>query len=749
MKKNILISTLGASWQIIPETLGAFFYDNQIDFYGKNPTEAVRDFRTNASKILGDEKLDELWLISTDQKAKEKPPTPSLKDMLTEIEQWIESYRLTPNLVIRVFVLHGVDDIKNKEQVAAFHNLALHILYNSKLYADGGKRIVSLACGRKTMSADIQDAAYCFGCDMMMHVTAAGDPKIVLDKEKCVLDEKEQNSIFPVVLKTFPASDLFNDWYSGEMVKDFYIQIDIPVAKRDEFVNGVVYMYQAPNDRRFLDKVEEKREAARHFYSSYWSNQQYTYDNFPILYTLSKKAQNALKEMYIGQFPENRAKELGLLQDLPKADLHCHLGGVLSVEEMIEVAGTIEPEIAALKRTNAKFSAWDCAVPSSTEKWKDWRCRIAKELEIHESYVVPAFILHYANSPEELEEIVYGKARNKGRDLRQEREFVSIAEREKIGKNIDAYESLGDLQGTSLLMHEKTLRKTLQVLFRNAQKNNLKYLEIRCSPINYSSAAFPKEKVLDCILDEMEVAERNVGIRLSLLFIASRHGDENKIYEAVKLYQCSKSNEKFQKFFRGFDVAGSEEKKKPGELRDAFNTVLNDCLNVTVHAGETMPVENIWQAVYDLNAERIGHGLTLVERMDDLAKKFRDRRIGIEMCPSSNYQIVGYKDNYFPEQTYSEYPLKRYMENHLRVCVNTDDPGISRTNITNELLKAARLTRGGLSLWDVFSLLYNSFDLAFLPYDNKIELLNDMNAEMKRWLDLNIRKIENGCIYEE
>lgn len=174
-----------------------------------------------------------------------------------------------------------------------------------------------------------------------------------------------------------------------------------------------------------------------------------------------------------------------------------------------------------------------------------------------------------------------------------------------------------------------------------------------------------------------------------------------------------------------------------------------DCKNVTVHAGETMPAENIWEAVYCLNAERIGHGLTLVERDGDLLPKFRDRRIGVEMCPSSNYQIVGFKDNYYPDQNLSDYPLRKYMDEKIRVTVNTDDPGMSRTNVTNELLKAARLTRGGLSLWDILSLLYNSFEMAFLPYREKMKLLNEMNLKVKDWLDANIVKIENGCIYEE
>ena len=170
MPKNILISTLGASWEIIPETVGAFFYEEGgMDFYGNVPEETVQGFRESARKVLQGQPIDELWLISTDQEKDPKNPrSMSLSEMREHIAEWCNSYAPASKLAVRIFVLKGVKDIDSKESVDKFHNLALQVLFTSKLYANGGKRIVSLACGRKTMSADIQDAAYCFGCDMMM-----------------------------------------------------------------------------------------------------------------------------------------------------------------------------------------------------------------------------------------------------------------------------------------------------------------------------------------------------------------------------------------------------------------------------------------------------------------------------------------------------------------------------------------------------------------------------------------------------
>ena len=752
--KNILISTLGASWQIIPETIGAFFYDDACDFYGACLSEQVVEFRKGFRTVLGDGKIDELWLLSTDQEQKGK--LLSIKDNVRRITDWLVAYPSAPKLTVRVWVLNGIKDILEKTDVELFHNMALHAVYDAKLMAKGGRVLVSLACGRKTMSADIQDAAYCFGCDMMMHIL--GD-RTSWEGDSVCLTESDCRIVLPIELKPFPASDLFTDWFksTSEIYRRFRISLDNPKWKRESCKCGPVYYYHYENRNDFLKKVQEKRESARHIYSSYWSDQQNSYDNFPILYTLSLKTQKCLKEnLKFGVLEANRDDELNLLRGLPKADLHCHLGGVLSPSEIIEVAAAIEKEVKEARVKNKTFREWNLKGPKKLEPWKKWRKRLSKALGVSPLLVVAAYVLQFKNAPGKLDEVIYGPMYNKGMDLRDERWFVSIAPRvTECKRDLTPYEVLGDLQGSGLLKHEKTLRKTLQIFFENARRNNLKYVEIRCSPINYrdETLAFEPKDVVRVILEEMQRAEDDFGIKSSMIFIASRHGKQKDIKDAIKLYQDLEKDDTcsadFKKFFRGFDVAGNESKKSPNKLRGNFLQILKDCKNVTVHAGETMPADNIWEAVYCLNAERIGHGLTLEEREFDLMPKFRDRRIGIEMCPSSNYQIVGFRDNYYADQDLPEYPLRKYMENGLRVCVNTDDPGMSRTDITNEYLKAARLTRGGLSLWEIFGLLYNSFNLAFLPYDEKIKLLNDMNQQVKNWLDVNVSKIENGTIYEK
>jgi len=745
MPKNILVSTLGASWQIIPEILSAFLFDDgdpakkfcaRLD--GVTANHEAGWFKNRCyAECMGGGSIDELWLLSTDQqKDPNRKGSLSLEEELIAIEKWRQEFEPARNVAVRVWVLDGIPDISSEDDAACFRDMTMRVAaYAHKYLCKGGESnriIVSLACGRKTMSADMQDAAYCFGCDAMVHVLGEGNGS---------------KNVTPVKLKPFPKSDLMDDLVSSETEESLFgSACETPLSKDcpDVMVRRFV------SDGTFLEKIDGRRDAATYFYSSFWSDQDKDcYDTFPILRTLSKKTQNDLRNYRIGVDEGCCDGELDLLRTLPKADLHCHLGGCLSVAEMVRVACTLKRKIAEQEKLHPAFADWNGAPPCAGESWKDWRKRVAGETGVPVSYVAPKFLCRYENRVQELDRLIYGL-------YVDERSFVSIAPRISGGGegellDLSPYERLGDLQGTGLLCHPETLSECVRVLMEHARENCMEYQEIRCSPINYASAGyFGKEDVIWTMLD---VLEEFKDIKSSIVFIASRHSDEGRIKEGVALCESlsalsGEKGELFRKYFRGFDLAGNEASKKAKEMTELFEPIKQACLNITIHAGETMDVDSIWQAVYCLNAERIGHGLTL-EKNQSLMEKFRDRRIGIEMCPSSNFQTVGFVDNYYGEmnEAYGRalrtYPLQKYLNAGLRVCVNTDDPGISRTNITNELLKAARLTRGGLSLWEILALLYNSFDLAFLPYKEKRDLLQDANEKVKLWISENIRDVEN------
>ncbi len=157
---------------------------------------------------------------------------------------------------------------------------------------------------------------------------------------------------------------------------------------------------------------------------------------------------------------------------------------------------------------------------------------------------------------------------------------------------------------------------------------------------------------------------------------------------------------------------------------------MEKCQHITINASGNSDVESIWEAVYHLNAERVSHGLSLKNNMA-LMGEFLDRNIAIEMCPSSNFQIMGFRDNYIPEtDSMPEYPLKDYLDRGLRVTVNADNPGISRTDFSRELHRAARLTPGGLSIWDILKIVQNGFKASFAEHATRNRMLRDAEKEI-------------------
>ena len=663
---NLLISTLGATPDIIEETIGIFNYDGNVDFYRNN--EHVQVMRK------GLEHIDEVWLVATDQKHIVKPKG---NDILSAQESYdyISQNCSKYGAAIRVFVLDGVADIVNESDARAFHDLLLRVVAYGHLQKGNGKLYLSLACGRKTMSTDMQDAALIFGCDNLLHV----------------LGDKMEDAT-PMLMGAIPTN---------EAVKP---------KKVDDFENKS-FLRCAPSTT-FLDDIEKQKKQSQHFFTTYYLNEQETRSNFHVLYTLPPSKIKKLKNEHIGFDKSKEQEELEWLKQLPKTDLHCHLGGVLNPKEIVDVAIGLDDVVKEFAKQNSNYAAWLNTIDSSTidvflkPEWKELVEKCAEKFNVPKCCVAAPILQQFKGKEDELSKLWYG-------NFATESSFCDVG--------IKKYERLGDLQGSSLLNHPYSLELTMNLLLNRCIRENVKYLEIRCSPFNYARVGFSVDDVVRLICSMMDsVSEK---IETSLIFIISRHRGDSTV-EYVNLVKRLKKNQWFNKCFRGFDLAGDESIKTPEELRNSFMDILKECYNITIHAGETEEVESIWQAVYHLNAERVGHGLKLLNN-EDLLTKFLERGIAVEMCPSSNFQIVGFRDNYFPNETANlpEYPLKAYLDKELKVSVNTDDPGISLTDMTHELHKAARMTSGGLSKWEILQLICNGFRSAFYPYEQKKQLI--------------------------
>jgi adenosine deaminase len=171
----------------------------------------------------------------------------------------------------------------------------------------------------------------------------------------------------------------------------------------------------------------------------------------------------------------------------------------------------------------------------------------------------------------------------------------------------------------------------------------------------------------------------------------------------------------------GFDLAGAEEHFPAKKHREAFFLILNNNINCTVHAGEAFGPASIAQAVHYCGAHRIGHGTRLRED-PDLMNYVNDHRIALEMCLSSNVQTGAVT-------RLEDHPVKYYLDQGLRVTLNTDNRLMSNTDLCKEYALGVR--NCGLTVHDLEEIVIFGFKSAFLPLKLKSELLRHAIRDMR------------------
>ena len=169
--------------------------------------------------------------------------------------------------------------------------------------------------------------------------------------------------------------------------------------------------------------------------------------------------------------------------------------------------------------------------------------------------------------------------------------------------------------------------------------------------------------------------------------------------------------------FVGFDLAGQEDGYPPEAYRKEFEQLSKMHIPITVHCGENAPAKFVESAVLDLGAKRLGHGLS-VAADQKLMDRIREYRVCVELCPISNFQtnhLLPHEEDEGIKKPGRQYPLRKLLENGNAICINTDNPIISHTNMVKECFQASYAYGGkGLSLWDLLSIIRMGFYYAFL-----------------------------------
>ncbi|TDD37273.1 adenosine deaminase [Actinomadura sp. KC06] len=248
-------------------------------------------------------------------------------------------------------------------------------------------------------------------------------------------------------------------------------------------------------------------------------------------------------------------------------------------------------------------------------------------------------------------------------------------------------------------------------------KDGVVYAEVRYAPEQHLRAGLSLEQVVEAVLDGFAQGGREHGIRVGTLVTAMRHQARSmEIAELAVRYRDAG--------VVGFDIAGAEAGYPPTRHLDAFEYLQRENAHFTIHAGEGFGLPSIWQAIQWCGADRLGHGVRIIDdievdgdepRLGRLADYVRDKRIPLEMCPTSNIQTGAAK-------SIAEHPIGLLRRLSFRVTVNTDNRLMSGTTLSNEFAKLVEAFDYG---WDDLQwFTVNAMKSAFAPFTERLELIN-------------------------
>lgn len=296
-------------------------------------------------------------------------------------------------------------------------------------------------------------------------------------------------------------------------------------------------------------------------------------------------------------------------------------------------------------------------------------------------------------------------------------QLTRILEAGKRTRNLADYLRIFDYT-LSVMQEREALYRIAYELVEDCHAENVKHLEVRYSPILHRKKRLSYEDIVDPVIAGLNDAGRKLGVSTGVIICGIRSMSPKTSMALAELAVAYKG-----KGVLAFDLAGQEKDYPAKAHRNAFQLILKQNINSTVHAGEAFGPESIGQALHYCGAHRIGHGTRLRED-PDLMQYVNDHRIPLEVCLSSNVQTRTVR-------SFKEHPFHFYFRNGLRVTLNTDSRLISATTVSEEIGLAARTFR--LSAYEVKKIVINGFKSSFLPYAEK--------ARMLRWVTLEIDRI--------
>ena len=244
------------------------------------------------------------------------------------------------------------------------------------------------------------------------------------------------------------------------------------------------------------------------------------------------------------------------------------------------------------------------------------------------------------------------------------------------------------------------------------------YAEVRFAPELHVTCGLSLDQVVEAVLEGFRRGSAGRGITVYALLTAMRTAARSlEIAELAVRHR--------DEGVVGFDIAGAEAGSPPSRHLDAFQYVARENFHITIHAGEGFGLPSIWEALQWCGAERLGHGVRIADdirvgpdgalSLGRLASYVRDRRIPLEMCPTSNVQTGA-------ARSIAEHPIGMLRQLSFRVTVNTDNRLMSGVSLSSEF--AALSDAFGYGWSDVEWLTINAMKSAFAPFDQRLHIIN-------------------------
>ncbi len=235
----------------------------------------------------------------------------------------------------------------------------------------------------------------------------------------------------------------------------------------------------------------------------------------------------------------------------------------------------------------------------------------------------------------------------------------------------------------------------------DAAADNVKYLELRFNPVALAKVqGFSYDEVAEWVISAVDDAQNDHDIQVRLIAQIGRDESLGVAWQVAEVAAAFQDQG-----FVGIDLAGDEINYSAVPFSDIFEWAKAQGLHVTIHAAEAGDASNIREAIEELGAERIGHGVRAREDLS-VIDLLINHNVTLEMCPTSNFQtgvISGL----------SQHPLWAYQQVGIRVTINTDDPSISSTTLTDEYLVASGVI--GIPLRAIRQMVLTAAEAAFLP----------------------------------